>query len=45
MIKRDIEFNVGKTPPMWRTKNHEKTDLLSGVLNRVQGAYLYRQRR
>jgi hypothetical protein len=35
--KKETEFNVEKTPPMWRRKNHGKTYLLCGVLYRVQG--------
>jgi hypothetical protein len=36
--KKDTEFNVEKTPSMWRRKKQGKTNLLCGVLYRVQGS-------
>jgi hypothetical protein len=48
--KGDAEFNVEKTPPIWRRnwgrKNHGKTYLLCVVqVQSTRDVYLYRQRR
>jgi hypothetical protein len=37
MGKRDTEFNVEKPPQCGGEKTHEKTDLLCGMMYRVQG--------
>jgi hypothetical protein len=44
--KGNTEFNVEKTPPMWRRKKPQEKDLLCVVqVQGIRGAYLYRQRR
>jgi hypothetical protein len=46
MGKRDIEFNVKKTPPMWRRKKPMGKQIYYMVCcTGYKEAYLYRQRR
>jgi hypothetical protein len=41
MRKRDIEFNVEKTPPMWRKKPQENRSIISCVVQGTRGLFIY----